>query len=83
MPDGDSVERRSVSLYPQDWAEVDTLARTAGGSTSGALRRIIREWSNLRDPVIHTDELIEIAKAYVSGEITPEEFQVAIRLIVK
>ena len=47
---GQKVERRSVSLYPEDWQEVDTLAKVSRMSGSAAMRRIIDEWRKLREP---------------------------------
>ena len=48
--DQKKVEVRTVSLYSEDWLEVDVLARASGSGASAALRRIIREWCKLREP---------------------------------
>ena len=45
-----AVERRSIWMYAEDWAEVDVLARVKGLNTSSALRVIIREWRDTGGP---------------------------------
>ncbi len=49
----DQVRRRMVTMYLQDWALVDDIARTMPGmrNRSSALRFIIREWAFLRTAV--------------------------------
>jgi hypothetical protein len=37
------AERRTVTLYPQDWATIER-ADTNSAGISATLRRIIREW---------------------------------------
>jgi hypothetical protein len=46
----EKVEVRAVSMYPEDWTEVEVLARTQRLSISGALRRIVQEWRDLHEP---------------------------------
>lgn len=72
---GQVVERRSVSLYPEDWAEVDTMARVRGSGVSGALRMIIREWRDMRDPerAARETRLRALGAAYFTQQITAEE----------
>lgn len=46
----EKVEIRTVSMYPGDWATVESFADTMGyPSTSSALRRIIDEWLELKN----------------------------------
>ena len=43
------VDERSVSLYPSDWAAVETLGERMGLKVSPTLRFIIRQWAEWRD----------------------------------
>ena len=54
------VEQRNIGMYPEDWAEVDTLARVMGEvSLSAAMRFIIKCW---RDRDIGSPEIRELVK---------------------
>ena len=45
----DLAEPRNVTMYPSDWAVVDHVAVELDyTSTSAALRRIVREWLELK-----------------------------------
>jgi len=66
------VEVRTVSLYPEDWLEVETLARVSGAGISAALRRIIREWRELREPKV--SRMDELVTGYSKGLLTHQEF---------
>lgn len=74
----EQVEVRTVSLYPEDWLEVDTLARVSGTGVSAAMRRIIREWRELREP--RASRMDELVAGYTRGHLTHEEFLAATRL---
>ena len=55
MSEGDRVEARNVSMYPQEWEAVDLMAETRGlvtargPNTSQMLRQIVREYFRDRD----------------------------------
>jgi hypothetical protein len=42
------AERRSISLYPSDWAIVQAHAERLGVGVSTSIRLIVREWNDLR-----------------------------------
>jgi hypothetical protein len=42
------VESRAVTMYPSDWATVDSHAKDMGLNTSSSLRFIIREWRQFK-----------------------------------
>jgi len=47
---GERVQAKNVSMYPQDWAVVRQVAKDSGHeSDSGALRAIVREWVQLKE----------------------------------
>lgn len=46
--DTEQVQVRGVSLYPVDWATVESVAKDSGATTSAALRLIIREWVRMK-----------------------------------
>ena len=49
MPeDTEQVQVRGVSLYPADWATVESVAKDYGATTSAALRLIIRDWVRMQ-----------------------------------
>jgi hypothetical protein len=50
LSNGTAVKVRTVSMYLEDWAEVETLARLKGLNRSSALRVIIREWREMQEP---------------------------------
>jgi hypothetical protein len=58
----EKVEVRAVSMYPEDWAEVEVLARTQRLSISGALRKIVQEWRDLREPTSVAKEHADTGK---------------------
>lgn len=78
----DTVERRSISMYPADWAIVERKASELGGvNVSLALRLIVREWEDYERMLIsqigqldHT-RIVELANAFVLGHITEQEFK--------
>ena len=45
---GQRAERRSVSLYPQDWEVVEKVAVEERRTVSATIRRIIDEWQKLK-----------------------------------
>ena len=50
--DDEHVVAANVSLYPRDWDVVDQVKERYGqGTRSAALRLIIRDWVNVRDPL--------------------------------
>ena len=46
-PVRDQSERRSISMYPTDWAVVDGISDRLGVNVSSALRMVIRTWDGL------------------------------------
>lgn len=77
----EQVEVRTVSLYPEDWLEVDTLAKVSGAGVSAAMRRIIREWRELREPKAAGDRrMANLVEGYSRGLLTNNEFLEAARL---
>ena len=77
-----SVERRPIGMYHEEWMVVDALAnalaRKNGGkpNVSAAMRVIIRERETLRDPRRSKREaqLKALARGYLSGKVLAEEF---------
>ena len=71
-----SAEKRSISQFPEDWLEVDVLARTMGIGVSAALRQMIREWRDMRDPAAarRRERLAALARGYRQGQVTATEF---------
>ena len=47
--DRDTIERRSVSMYPAEWAVVDAKAQELDGNVSLTMRLIVREWEDLQE----------------------------------
>ena len=76
MAEDSQTEVRTVSLYAEDWLEVDTLARASGAGRSGAMRRIIREWREMHDPMVtrKASRLRQLAESYAVKQLTQEEF---------
>jgi hypothetical protein len=48
----ENVVAQNVSMYPVDWALVNTEAERMGVSTSAALRFIVRDWSTLKGAIL-------------------------------
>jgi hypothetical protein len=49
MPNQETVEPRTVTMYPSHWEQVDAYSLVMGyGSTSAALRRIVDEWRQFK-----------------------------------
>jgi len=43
-PARENSERRSISLYPPDWAVIDEISDRFGVNVSSAVRMIVRTW---------------------------------------
>ena len=53
MSNDNRVEPRNVTMYPVQWATVDSFAKDTGyPSTSAALRRIVDEWVQLKQAAL-------------------------------
>lgn len=79
------IERRSVSIYPRQWFLVDTLAKERSMSASAAVRTIVEEWYNLRNPARQdgkNQRLKELVKGYLKRQITAEELAVEMVVLV-
>ena len=80
--DQDSIERRPIGMYHEEWLVVDALASALahknGGkpNVSAAMRVIIRERETLRDPrqASRQAQLKALSRGYLSGKVTAEEF---------
>jgi len=46
-PVREQSERRSISLYPPDWAVIDGISDRLGVNVSSAVRMIVRTWDGL------------------------------------
>ena len=44
----ETAERRSISMYPEDWQVVEAVASQLRIGVSGALRTIVQTWSGVR-----------------------------------
>ena len=52
----DNVEARNVTMYPVQWATVDSFGKDYGyPSTSAALRRIVDEWQQFKGAQLPLD----------------------------
>jgi len=88
--DQDSIERRAIGMYHEEWLVVDALAnalaRKSGGkpNVSVAMRTIIHERETLRDPVQmrRMDRMRGLARGFFAGKVTADEFAQTAALLV-
>jgi len=80
--DEQSVERRPIGMYRDEWLVVDALAsaqaRLTGGkaNVSAAMRTIIHEREMLRDPrrAKREAQLKSLARGFLSGKVSADDF---------
>jgi len=58
----EQAERRTITMYPRDWAIVEE-ADTASAGVSPTVRRIVREWHRMR-----LRALVDRAPSYEVGK---------------
>ena len=76
-----SIEGRSISMYPHEWAIVHQLAKDIGLNRSAGIRWIIHEWQRLKAEEWARQQRLRIIEAHRGGYITDAEKDEALRLL--